>query len=119
MFVEYAKAGPEDILVRITVHNRGPGGGPAARPADAVVPQHLVVGRGRPQAVAAARRRRASIQATHPELGEYWLYCEGAPELLFTENETNAQRLWGQPNASPYVKDGFHDYVIARTGAMR
>ena len=53
------------------------------------------------------------IQAIHPELGEYWLHCDAAPELLFTENETNAQRLWGQPNASPYVKDAFHTYVIA------
>jgi hypothetical protein len=54
-----------------------------------------------------------AIQATHPELGDYWLHCDSAPELLFTENESNAQRLWGQPNASPYVKDAFHAYVVA------
>ncbi len=54
-----------------------------------------------------------SIRATHPELGDYWLSCDGSPELLFTENESNAQRLWGQPNASPYVKDAFHAYVVA------
>ena len=54
-----------------------------------------------------------AIQATHPELGDYWLYCEGAPELLFTENESNAQRLWDQPNATPYVKDAFHEYIIS------
>jgi hypothetical protein len=54
-----------------------------------------------------------AIQATHHELGEYWLHCDGAPELLFTENESNAQRLWGQPNVSPYVRDGFHAYIIA------
>jgi hypothetical protein len=47
-------------------------------------------------------------------LGEYWLFCDGRPELLFTENETNAQRLWSQPNASAFVKDGFHAYVISR-----
>ena len=41
------------------------------------------------------------------------MQCEAPPELLFTENETNAQRLWGQPNPSPYVKDAFHEYVIA------
>ena len=46
-------------------------------------------------------------------LGDYTLYCEGAPELLFTENESNNQRLWGQPNATPYVKDAFHQYVIS------
>jgi hypothetical protein len=54
------------------------------------------------------------VQAVHPDLGEYWLHCDGAPELLFTENESNAQRLWGQPNASPYVKDAFHAWVISR-----
>jgi hypothetical protein len=54
-----------------------------------------------------------AIQASHYELGEYWLYCDGAPELLFTENESNAQRLWGQPNASPYVKDAFHQYIVS------
>ena len=57
-----------------------------------------------------------AIQATHPELGDYWLYCDGAPELLFTENESNASRLWGQPNASPYVKDAFHEYIISGRG---
>ena len=56
------------------------------------------------------------IRATHHELGEYWLHCDGAPELLFTENESNAGRLWGQPNASPYVKDAFHEYVISGRG---
>ena len=45
-----------------------------------------------------------------------WLHCDGAPELLFTENESNAGRLWGQPNASPYVKDAFHEYVISGRG---
>ena len=51
--------------------------------------------------------------ASHPKLGELTLQCEGAAELLFTENESNANRLWGQPNASPYVKDAFHRYVIS------
>ena len=96
VFVEYAKEGPEDILVRITVHNRGP---EAARlrvlptlwfrntwswDADQPKPSLREVGPG-------------VIQATHHELGEYWLQCDGAAELLFTENESNAGRLWGQP----------------------
>jgi Mannosylglycerate hydrolase MGH1-like glycoside hydrolase domain len=112
VFVEYAKKNPEDILVRITVHNRGP---EAARcrvlptlwfrntwswDEDERKPVLREAGPG-------------VIQATHPELGEYWLLCEGARELLFTENESNAARLWGQPNASPYVKDAFHAYVIS------
>src|SRR6185295_4226164 len=56
------------------------------------------------------------IHASHHELGEYWLLCDGARELLFTENESNAGRLWGQPNASPYVKDAFHEYVVSGRG---
>ena len=58
----------------------------------------------------------STIHASHPELGEYWLYCDSEPELLFTENETNTQRLWGQPNTSPYVKDAFHSYVVSGQG---
>ena len=115
VFVEYAKEGPEDILVRITVHNRGP---EAARlrvlptlwfrntwswDADQPKPSLREAGAG-------------VIQTTHHELGEYWLHCDGAPELLFTENESNNGRLWGQPNASPYVKDAFHEYVISGRG---
>jgi hypothetical protein len=112
VFVEYAKEAPEDVLIRITVHNRGP---EAARlralPTlwfrntwswgdDDRKPSLREAGPG-------------AIQASHYELGEYWLYCDGGPELLFTENESNAQRLWGQPNGSPYVKDAFHQYIIA------
>ena len=59
------------------------------------------------------REKGGAIVASHPELGEYTLSCDGKPELLFTENETNAERLWGQPNPTPYVKDAFHRYVIA------
>src|SRR6187399_803519 len=112
VFMEYAKAGPEDVLVRITVHNRGPEaarlrllptlwfrntwswGDEGARPS--------LRGVG-----------PASVEATHPDLGTYVLQCDGAPELLFTENESNGQRLWGQPNPSPYVKDAFHAYVVS------
>ena len=112
VFVEYAKEGPEDILVRITVHNRGP---EAARLR--VLPTlwfRNTWSWGEDERKPSLREAGPGvIQATHPELGEYWLHCDGAPELLFTENESNAQRLWGQPNASPYVKDAFHAYVIA------
>jgi Glycosyl hydrolase family 63 C-terminal domain len=113
IFVEYAKASPEDILIRITVHNRGP---EAARlrllptlwfrntwswGGESSKPLLRQAGPGR-------------IQASHHDLGDYWLFCDGAAEFLFTENESNAQRLWGQPNASPYVKDAFHAYVISQ-----
>ena len=81
-----------------------------------MVPQHLVLGRGSAEAVATRSGGPGAIQATHHELGEYWLLCDGAPELLCTENESNASRLWGQSNASPYVKDAFHEYIIAGRG---
>jgi hypothetical protein len=115
VFMEYAKAAPDDILVRISVHNRGP---EAARlqvlPTlwfrntwswgdDTRKPTLRDAGGG-------------SIQATHHDLGDYWLHCDDTPESLFTENESNAQHLWGQPNASPYVKDAFHAYVISGQG---
>ena len=51
-----------------------------------------------------------AIKLNHYYYGSRWLYCEGRPELLFTENETNAQRLFGLANESPYVKDGINDY---------
>ncbi len=115
MFVEYAKDGPEDVLVRITVHNRG---AEAARLR--VLPTLWFrntwswdAGQAKPSLREAAP---GVIQAAHQELGEYWLHCDGAKELLFTENESNAGRLWGQPNPSPYVKDAFHEFVVSGRG---
>ena len=117
VFVEYAKASPEDILVQITVHNRGPEeaslhllptlwfrniwwqGGGGERPT-------LRKTEGLPGT--------GVIAADHPALGQRYLYCEGAPELLFTENETNTERLFGTPNASPFVKDGINNYIVER-----
>jgi hypothetical protein len=109
--LEYAKEDPENILIRATVYNRGP---EAAR-------LHLLptlwfrntwswkAGASKP----ALRESGGAIVASHPTLGDYALSCDGAPEFLFTENETNVERLWGQPNPSPYVKDSFHQYVIS------
>ncbi len=112
VFVEYAKAGPEDILIRITVHNRGP---EAARLR--ILPTlwfRNTWSWGDDEPKPSLRESgHGVIQASHPELGEYWLYCDGEPELLFTENESNTQRLWGQPNTSPYVKDAFHAYIVS------
>ena len=111
VFLEYAKESPEDILIRITVHNRGP---EAAR-------LHLLptlwfrntwswkTGKSKPS----ISKTEEGIHASHSELGDYILFYEGTPELLFTDNESNLQRLWGQPNDSPWVKDAFHEYVIS------
>jgi hypothetical protein len=110
--VEYAKATPEDILMLITAHNRGPDaaslhllptlwfrntwswGDEVPKPSLAAIDDGLV-------------------RATHYELGEWFLSADPSTELLFCENETNNQRLFGAPNASPYVKDGINDHVVA------
>ena len=54
----------------------------------------------------------AVLKVDHSELGDYYLYCEGNPDLLFTENETNTERIFGTPNQSPYVKDGINNYIV-------
>ncbi len=111
VFVEYAKEESDDILIRITVHNRGP---EAARLR--LLPtlwfRNTWSWGGENQKPSMSEVAPGVIQAVHRDLGKYFLYCEGCSELLFTENETNAQYLWGQPNASPYTKDGFHSYVV-------
>ncbi len=53
-----------------------------------------------------------AVHATHDRLGDYWLACADDPPLLFTENESNTERLWGSPNCTAYVKDGIHDAVV-------
>ncbi len=115
--VEYAKEGPDDLLVRITATNRGP------QPAPLVLLPQLWFRNTwtwspespRPELFA----RDSSddvlvVETAHEHLGSFWLYAEGAHELLFTENESNAPRLWGTPSASPYVKDAFHEAIVRR-----
>src|SRR5271166_6548550 len=115
VFVEYAKASPEDILIQITVHNRGPEAaelhvlptlwfrnqwswqGATDRPT-------LQQSTGKPG--------WSVVRAVHPQLGERHLFYDGEVPLLFTENETNTQRIFGVPNRSPYVKDGINNYVV-------
>jgi hypothetical protein len=115
VFVEFAKSSPEDILIQITVWNHGP------EAASLHVLPHLFFRNIWSWHWAAPRpvlRRfnsgpdHTAIAAEHPYLGERFLLCEGAPDLLFTENETNRERLFHKPNASPYVKDAFHNYLI-------
>ena len=115
VFVEYAKASPEDLLIQITVHNRGP------EPATIQLLPTLWFRNDwswgdevtRPTLRQVAQNRTGGIVAAwHRDLGERYLYAEGASALLFTENETNAQRLFGVPNPSPYVKDGIDNYIV-------
>jgi hypothetical protein len=113
--VEYAKGAPEDLLVRITVANRGPDAATIhllptlwfrntwswwkepPRPSLRQVP---------------GPAGTSTVAASHAALGDRWLYVDGNVPLLFTENETNGQRLFGTPNATPYVKDAFHERVV-------
>jgi hypothetical protein len=121
VFVEYAKAGPEDLLIRITAVNRGP----------EAAALHLLPtlwfrntwswrgGGSKPELKQEGNRNGAAViaaQHTDPKFQEslagYKLFCEGAPPVLFTENETNNVRLFDGENASPYVKDAIHNYVV-------
>jgi hypothetical protein len=115
VFVEYAKAGPEDVLIRITAHNRGPESAPLRVLPTLWYRNTWSWGDGSPKPSLRAVGAGV-VQASHHELGEQWLACEGEPELLFTENESNAARLWSQPNPSPHVKDAFHAYVVNGDG---
>jgi Glycosyl hydrolase family 63 C-terminal domain len=111
VFVEYAKDTPEDLLIRISVHNRGPD---AARLR--VLPTlwfRNTWATGEDEGRPILRSHHAGvISASHAGIGEYTFVCDAGAELLFTENETNTERLWGQPNSMPYVKDAFHEYLI-------
>ena len=115
VFVEYAKASPEDILIQITIHNRGP----------EVAEVHVLPTlwfRNQWSWQSQADRPRLHrvpgtpemgvIQASDPTLGERYLACVGDVPLLFTENETNTQRIFGVPNRSPYVKDSINNYIV-------
>jgi hypothetical protein len=115
VFVEYAKQSPEDMLIQISVSNRGPETATLH-----ILPTLLFrntwtwwPGAAKPllQQVTGKSGWRA-IAASHPHLGERYLYCEGDVPLLFTENETNNERIFGTPNASPHVKDAINNYVV-------
>jgi mannosylglycerate hydrolase MGH1-like protein len=115
VFVEYAKHAPEDILIQITVHNRGPDEAELR-----VLPTLWFRNQWSCQAKAvrpilqqvAALPNQRIVKAVDAKLGQYSLYCEGDVPLLFTENETNTQRIFGVANRTPYVKDGINNRVV-------
>jgi hypothetical protein len=115
VFVEYAKGSPEDILIQITLHNRGPEAAEVH-----VLPTLWFRNQwswqssaDRPRLHQVAGTPGMSVmQASEPELGERYLACAGDVPLLFTENDTNTQRIFGVPNRSPYVKDSINNYII-------
>ena len=117
VFVEYAKATPEDILIQITAANRGP------EPADLHLLPTLWFRNtwSSPEDTAKPRLRQAdgaqgrgTVEATHSDLGTWYLHYQDGGSPLYTENETNRERVFGQPNSVPYVKDGINDYVVNR-----
>jgi hypothetical protein len=112
VFVEYAQADCDDILVRITAHNRG----------DADAPLHLLPtlwfrntwswkpGAAKPQLRMA---QHLAVEVEHPSLGQYYLYADGEPRTtLFCDNESNPVRLWGDTTRNGYFKDGINDHVV-------
>jgi hypothetical protein len=111
VFVEYAKAAPDDLLMQITVHNRGP--------EDAVI--HLLPQlwfrntwswKGDAYRPELSVVEDGAVAARHRELGDYYLYAKNGPPLLFCDNETNVQRLYEVNGARGYFKDAFHDHLI-------
>jgi len=123
VFVDYAKADQDDILIKITVTNHGPEAAPLH-----VLPQVWFRNTwawgyeagpmgDTPEKPKLHKQDDRTVRLEHPTLGTYFLYVEGnadghLPELLFTDNETNTERLFSTPNPTPYVKDAFHTYLV-------
>lgn len=119
VFVEYAKADAEDVLIKITVANRGPEAAPlhvlptlwfrntwswmngGAKPVMSKLP-----------GVGTTVRTHLNDELLQSYISDYYFYCDGDVPLLFTDNDTNTQRLLGIPNTSPYVKDGINNYIV-------
>ncbi len=118
VFVEYAKAGPEDVLICITAWNRGPESAPLWLLPTVWFRNTWSWGRdpdrphvSRPE-LARSLSGGALFELEGKVIGKRWLIAEGTPEMLFTENETNFQRLFGVANRTPYVKDAFDNYIV-------
>ncbi|MEY4395651.1 MAG: hypothetical protein RL595_2900 [Planctomycetota bacterium] len=115
VFVEYAKASPEDFLIQISIHNRGP------EAAELHVLPTLwfrnwwswngITDRPVVKFVSSQPEMK-HVEAIDSILGSWNFYCKGSPDLLFTENETNSRRLYDIPNRTPYVKDAFNSYLV-------
>jgi hypothetical protein len=110
VFVEYAKAGPNDTLIRIRAINRGP-----ETKSLHLLPQICFRNiwtwykdAARPSLAAEGEH---TVRLQHPQLGEFRLYCQGDPTLLFCQNETNFKRIFGSDGPA-HPKDAFHDYIV-------
>jgi hypothetical protein len=111
VFVEYAKADASDILMRITVHNRGPEAATVH-----LLPQlwfRNTWSWDNSEKPVLRAEKDGSVSARHGQLGEFRLDCDAKPEWLFCDNETNVRRLYEQNDASGFFKDAFHEYVVS------
>ena len=108
--VEYAKASPDDLRMRVTVVNHGPD------PAELLILPTLWFRNtwawGRERAMPLLRADGEEIRVSHELLGEFVLQCPDADQLLFTNNESNRALLWDADNTTPFVKDAFHRYLV-------
>ncbi|MGB8472753.1 MAG: hypothetical protein WCE61_01560 [Candidatus Acidiferrum sp.] len=115
VFIEYAKADVEDILIKITAINRGPEAAALHLLPSLWFRNTWSWGKDlrRPEVqIATSIPKSVCAELRHWHYGKRWLLCAGQPELLFTENETNYARLFNMKSRSPYVKDAFHEYLI-------
>ncbi len=108
--VEYAKGDVEDILIKISATNRGPQSARLRLLPTIWFRNTWSWGVGDPRP--SMRQMPGAVELDYPGLGKRWLYCENSPQLLFTENETNAKKLFGVENSVPCVKDGINDYIV-------
>jgi hypothetical protein len=114
VYIEYAKADENDILIKITATNRAKKAAPLTLLPTLWLRNTWIWGYEnysyKPMLTGIANNL---VEVNHKLLGKYKLYCEGADELLFCENETNYQRLYGSANSTPYPKDGINDYIVS------
>jgi Glycosyl hydrolase family 63 C-terminal domain len=115
VLVEYAKADIEDMLIKVSVTNRGPESAPVWVLPTAWFRNTWAWNRDgvRPELRKVDSSVGPTIEINHPRLHRRWLYSEGPCELLFTDNETNSQKIFGVPNRTPFVKDGINDFVVS------
>jgi hypothetical protein len=110
VFVEYAKASPNDILMQITAHNRGPDAAPLSLLPQLVCRNTWSWKANEPKPTLLGRS--GGVDIDHAELGKYRLDVDSDAKLLFCENETNVRRVFGEFSASGYFKDAFHEYIV-------
>src|SRR5438105_793798 len=112
VLVEYAKADPSDVVIRLTLTNQGPDPAPLHVLPTLWFRNTWSWGFSSRERPSLRQVGAGLVQVEDHELGTYRFACEGEPELLFTENESNAQQLWGVANRTPYVKDALHEVVV-------